>query len=128
MTLAFGQGNPTTYVELVELQITYTRVCSISSLTLRVMMKSAKSPQTHLARNESPFVMKMVLFPAVDEARLTKIREAAGGMIVVNAASEAEAKQEIADACAFFGKITPELLALATKLEWVQSPTASLEH
>jgi phosphoglycerate dehydrogenase-like enzyme len=29
---------------------------------------------------------------------------------------------------AFFGKITPELLAAARRLLWVQSPTASLEH
>ena len=32
------------------------------------------------------------------------------------------------DADAFFGKITPPLLAAARRLRWVQSPTASLEH
>jgi phosphoglycerate dehydrogenase-like enzyme len=47
---------------------------------------------------------------------------------VVNAASEAEALTAVADAEAFFGKITPPLLAAARRLRWVQSPTASLEH
>jgi phosphoglycerate dehydrogenase-like enzyme len=71
---------------------------------------------------------KLVLHPAVDEARLEKIRQAAGEMSVVNAVSDEQALAEIADATAFFGKLTPELLAASAKLEWVQSPTASLEH
>lgn len=49
-------------------------------------------------------------------------------MAVVNAATPQDAAREIADATGFFGKITPELLARARRLEWVQSPTASLEH
>jgi phosphoglycerate dehydrogenase-like enzyme len=72
--------------------------------------------------------MKFVIHPAVDERRLTLIREAAGDMQVVNARDEAEAIAEISDADAFFGKITPQLLARASMLRWVQSPTASLEH
>ena len=36
--------------------------------------------------------------------------------------------REIGDADAFFGKLTPGMLAAAGKLRWVQSPTASLEH
>ena len=53
---------------------------------------------------------------------------AAPAMTMVNAVYAAEALREIADADAFFGKLTPPLLASATKLRWVQSPTASLEH
>jgi phosphoglycerate dehydrogenase-like enzyme len=34
----------------------------------------------------------------------------------------------VADADAFFGKITPPLLTAARRLRWVQAPTASLEH
>src|SRR5262249_461932 len=49
-------------------------------------------------------------------------------MAVVNAADEAAAERAIADADAFFGKITPRLLNAAGRLRWVQSPTASLEH
>lgn len=72
--------------------------------------------------------MKLVIFPPVDDTRLDRIRQAAGPMRVVNAAADDEALREIADADAFFGKLTPPLLAAATKLRWVQAPTASLEH
>src|SRR5207249_3078486 len=46
----------------------------------------------------------------------------------VNAATRKEAARAIVDADAFLGKITPELLAQAGRLRWVQSFTASLEH
>jgi len=72
--------------------------------------------------------MKMVIWPPVDERRLMAIRAAAGTMAVVNARSMEQARSEIADAEAFFGKITPEILSAAQRLRWVQSPTASLEH
>jgi phosphoglycerate dehydrogenase-like enzyme len=49
-------------------------------------------------------------------------------MHVVNAADEGAARAEIVDADAFFGKLTPPLLAAATRLRWAQAPTASLEH
>jgi phosphoglycerate dehydrogenase-like enzyme len=72
--------------------------------------------------------MKLVLFPPVEDQRLSLIREAARPMTVVNAADEAAATAEIVDADAFFGKITPPLLAQARQLRWVQTATASLEH
>jgi len=72
--------------------------------------------------------MKLLIFPPIDELRLQRVREAAAGMTVVNATDEKTALQEIAAAAAFFGKITPDLLARAEQLQWVQSPTASLEH
>jgi phosphoglycerate dehydrogenase-like enzyme len=72
--------------------------------------------------------VKLVIHPPVDAERLAKIRDAAGPMAVVNAADEGEATREIADAGAFFGKLTPGLLAAARQLRWVQAPTASLEH
>ena len=71
--------------------------------------------------------MKLVIHPAIDETRLAKIHEAAGPMLVVNA-HDHEVGYEIVDADAFFGKITPFLLAQARRLVWVQAPTASLEH
>jgi phosphoglycerate dehydrogenase-like enzyme len=49
-------------------------------------------------------------------------------MTAVNAADADEALAHMPDADAFFGKITPSLLAAAERLRWVQSPTASLEH
>lgn len=72
--------------------------------------------------------MKLVVFPPVDAARLVRMREAGAPMQIVNAECEQDAAREIADADAFFGKITPSLLAPAKKLAWVQAPTASLEH
>jgi phosphoglycerate dehydrogenase-like enzyme len=72
--------------------------------------------------------MKLVIHPPVEAERLQRIAAAAGPMQVVNAVSADEAAAAIADADAFFGKITPPLLAKAPRLRWVQSPTASLEH
>jgi phosphoglycerate dehydrogenase-like enzyme len=72
--------------------------------------------------------MKLVLCPAVEADRLEKVRAAAGPMSVVNAPGEADALPHMPDADAFFGKITPALLAAAGKLRWVQAPTVSLEH
>lgn len=72
--------------------------------------------------------MNMVLYPAVDDARLAQIRAAAGSMTVLNATTLEEALAAMPEAEAFFGRISPELLAAADRLRWVQSPTASLEH
>jgi phosphoglycerate dehydrogenase-like enzyme len=72
--------------------------------------------------------MNLVIHPPVDAARLARIREAAGMMQVLNAADEWQALQQMPEADAFFGKITPALLTASTRLRWVQAPTASLEH
>jgi len=72
--------------------------------------------------------VKLVIHPPVEPERLAKIAEAAGAMTVVNAQDESGARAAIADAEAFFGKLTPDLLASARRLRWVQAPTASLEH
>lgn len=72
--------------------------------------------------------MKLVIYPAVETDRYEKIVAAARPMQVVNAADEVAARSAITYADAFFGKLTPALLAASTALRWVQSPTASLEH
>jgi phosphoglycerate dehydrogenase-like enzyme len=72
--------------------------------------------------------MKLVVFPPVEAPRFALICEAAGPMAVVNARDESAAMSEIVDADAFFGKITPALLAQSKRLRWVQTATASLEH
>jgi phosphoglycerate dehydrogenase-like enzyme len=72
--------------------------------------------------------MKLVIYPPIEPERLARIVDAAGPMQVVNAENEDAAGRAIVDAEAFFGKLTPALLAAAEKLRWVQSPTASLEH
>jgi phosphoglycerate dehydrogenase-like enzyme len=72
--------------------------------------------------------MRLVIHPAVDTVREGLIRAAAAPMTVINASNFETAVREIGEADAFFGKLTPELLACAKRLRWVQSPTASLEH
>jgi phosphoglycerate dehydrogenase-like enzyme len=72
--------------------------------------------------------MKLVIYPPIEAARLEKITAAAGTMQVVNAADEGAVVAAMPDADAFFGKITPPMLAAARRLRWVQSATASLEH
>jgi phosphoglycerate dehydrogenase-like enzyme len=72
--------------------------------------------------------MKLLIHPSVESTRLKKIQNAAGEMDVCNVNSPADAQREIVNADAFFGKITPDLLTAAQQLQWVQSPTASLEH
>ncbi len=72
--------------------------------------------------------MKLVAFPAIDDERLSRIQQAAAAIAVVSSPDERQAIAEIRDADAFFGKLTPPLLAAAQRLRWVQAPTASLEH
>ncbi len=72
--------------------------------------------------------LKLVIHPAFDQERFEKVAAAAGRMKVVNAADHDDALREIVDADALMGKLTPELLAASTKLRWVQTMTASLEH
>jgi phosphoglycerate dehydrogenase-like enzyme len=72
--------------------------------------------------------MKLVIYPPIELARLERIAATAAPMDVVNAADEGQALSHMAEADAFFGKLTPRLLAAAARLRWVQAPTASLEH
>jgi phosphoglycerate dehydrogenase-like enzyme len=72
--------------------------------------------------------VKLVIFPPIDQDRRVKIERAAAPMSVVSPSDSDQAIREIANADAFFGKITPDLLSAAKQLRWVQAPTASLEH
>ena len=72
--------------------------------------------------------MKLLIHPPVEDARRQRIVAEAGSMTVINAAEEGEALAHMPDADAYFGRLTPSLLAAARQLRWVQSPTASLEH
>ncbi len=73
-------------------------------------------------------VRKLVIFPAIELARLDQIQFVAGSLRISNCLTPQDASENVRDAEAFFGKLTPEILAVARKLRWVQSPTASLEH
>ena len=71
---------------------------------------------------------KLLVYPAIDPERYSRIIDLDVDLNIVNADSLEEAQSHIVDADGFYGKITPELLSLAKELTWVQSPTASLEH
>lgn len=72
--------------------------------------------------------LKLLIHPEVEAERLEAIQQASNGMQIVCTLDQSEALEAIKDSDAFFGKLTPELLQAATRLKWVQSPTASLEH
>jgi phosphoglycerate dehydrogenase-like enzyme len=73
--------------------------------------------------------MKIVIHPAIEPDRLTALLETADGRArLVNASTTDELLSEVTDADAFLGKITPEALARAERLKWIQAFTVSLEH
>lgn len=72
--------------------------------------------------------MRLVIYPGLADERLGRVRAAVPGVDVVDAPDEASAIATVGEADAFFGKMTPAILAAATRLRWIQSPTASLEH
>lgn len=71
--------------------------------------------------------MNLLIYPVVGEERLSRIRAAAGAMRITQAATEDDAIRAIPEAEALFGYLTPPMLLAATRLRWVQSPTASME-
>src|SRR5258707_2446391 len=72
--------------------------------------------------------MKFVVHPALEPGRLAALRAEAPSAAWVNAPDAASAEAAMPGADAFLGKITPECLARADRLRWVQAFTASLEH
>jgi phosphoglycerate dehydrogenase-like enzyme len=72
--------------------------------------------------------MKFVIFPAIELERLAVLEALVPSAQWVNAADAAAAEAAMPGADAFLGKITPEALARADRLRWVQAFTASLEH
>lgn len=73
-------------------------------------------------------VSQIVIHPAVEPERFATLKAEFPSARWINATDQAEALAAVAQADAFLGKITPELLARAERLRWVQAFTASLEH
>jgi len=71
--------------------------------------------------------MKMVIHPPRGERWLTVLRGRVPSAELVEAARPEEALEQIADADALYGRITPELLAAGRRLRWIQAPSAGLE-
>lgn len=72
--------------------------------------------------------MLLLIFPAIDEKRLKSLQIAAPNLKIVNAKTQSQAFDLMPQADAFYGKMTQELLKQERKLQWIQCPTASLEH
>ena len=72
--------------------------------------------------------MKFVIYPPVEPDRLAALKESAPAAEWVNAAEPSRGALGVVGADAYLGKITPEILANADRLRWIQSFTASLEH
>lgn len=72
--------------------------------------------------------MKFLIYPAVDGNELQEIQSVSSEVDVLNLASENQALEIIPEVDAMYGRITPELLARAKKLRWIQTPMAGLEH
>ncbi len=71
-------------------------------------------------------MLKLVMLPPIAEGRrawVQPLQAALPQMQIVVAEDEAAARREIVDADAVYGWVSPELLPLAQKLRWLQSPT-----
>ena len=72
--------------------------------------------------------MKFLIYPAVDESELRAIQSVSSDVSIQNVENEDQALEIIPEVDAMYGRITPELLARANKLRWIQTPMAGLEH
>ncbi len=72
--------------------------------------------------------MKMVLFHDLTPEELQTIQAAVPDVQFWHAETAEQALQEIEDAEAFYGNLTPRMFSRARKLAWVQAPVAGLEH
>jgi phosphoglycerate dehydrogenase-like enzyme len=71
--------------------------------------------------------MQLIIHPPIPESLLAQARAIASAVDIINTPSPDEAKKAIVDAEAFYGWMTPEIFAVAKKLQWIQAPVAGLE-
>jgi phosphoglycerate dehydrogenase-like enzyme len=72
--------------------------------------------------------VKLLLYGREFGGWVGELQRGAPGVTVETATTEEEAAARIADADAFFGTITPGMLAAARRLRWIQTPMAGLER
>jgi phosphoglycerate dehydrogenase-like enzyme len=72
--------------------------------------------------------MKFLIYPPIPDSDLAELQRVAGDAEIIHAQDEATARAHIADADAMYGTLTPELLAQARKLRWLQAPVAGVER
>jgi phosphoglycerate dehydrogenase-like enzyme len=77
--------------------------------------------------------MKVLIYPPLDDASFDELKAVAqqagdGNTELINAAGHDEAMRHIVDADGMYGTLTPDLLAHAQRLRWLQTPIAGLEN
>lgn len=72
--------------------------------------------------------MKLLLYGGDVASWVPRLQAIAPGVTIETAQTEEAGKAKIVDADAFFGTITPDLLASARQLRWIQTPMAGLER
>ncbi len=72
--------------------------------------------------------IKLLIYPPEDEKLPERIVATVPGVSVVVARDPAEARREIVDADAVYGRVDRDLLAAAHRLRWIQSPAIGLER
>src|SRR5215472_4925068 len=72
--------------------------------------------------------IRLLIYPPEDPNLPERIRQHVPGVDVVVARDEVEARREIAEADALYGRVDRDLLAAARKLRWIQSPAIGLER
>ena len=88
-------------------------------------VRRAEAPLESHVRGAS---VKLVIYPALAPAAFARVVEHAWAGSAVNCSTAAEALEAIGDADSFFGAITPEILAAARRLRWIQAPTTGLDR
>ena len=71
--------------------------------------------------------VRLLLGAAVEDRWIEQIREISSDIEVETAFSREDALEKIPEAHAFYGRIRPELLKVAAKLQWVQNTGIGLE-
>ncbi|MAG34773.1 MAG: D-2-hydroxyacid dehydrogenase [Dehalococcoidia bacterium] len=71
--------------------------------------------------------MKLLLFGNIPTSWPQKLKQAAPGVDIVSTHIAQTALREIADADAFYGHISRDMLRAARRLRWIQTPLAGLE-
>ena len=72
--------------------------------------------------------MKLLLYGRDSTSWIPRLKDLTSDVTYQHASTEQEAIQEIQDSDAFFGTITPAILAAAQHLQWIQTPMAGLER
>lgn len=70
---------------------------------------------------------KLLACPPLEDRWAQALRDLSPDLVVANAKTEEEAVHQIADADAYYGRITPAMFAAARRLRWIQTPIAGLE-